>query len=410
MKLFYPAKAIFVCLCVAVALTVHSQTPTTLGPGICSGVAADFNSNDNGFNAPSIYGSIFDSSFYYHSGRGYWTDYLPPYRTTAPLAGQRVMTIISPPFNNPNPVGTFNVGFYYIVSNPVTDRFQVRIVSVTQTSLGTISDVVATSGVQPFAPWSDPGVPSAYSDLTAVPAPADPTPFMGTFQGRVCIRLIDPDIENGPNTTYRVEVSYLVNGPTFAVFDDLSVGPFNAPLPVDFIGLVAERNTSRSNSVDLRWDVAQELNVSEYQIERSTNGSYYELAGAVNAKGKSIYTFTDDNATANATLYYRIRSVDIDGRAKYSGVLRIAGNNSFGNTLSIYPVPAKSDIIVQHRKLVGKAKLTISSLDGRVIQTIFPTPNASHTPVTINSLSPGLYLLRLDDESGYTESIKFLKE
>lgn len=409
MKLFYTAKAFFVCLCIAAALNVNSQVPTTVGPGFCDGVVANFNTGDQGFNAPSIYGSIFDSSFYYNAGRGYWTDYMPPYRVTAPLAGQRVMTIISPPFANPNPVGTFNVGFYYIVGNPVTDRFQVRIVSVTQTSQGTVTNVEATSGVQSFAAWTVGGV-QPYNDLTTTPAVSNPTPFMGTFQGRVCIRLVDSDITNGPATTYRVEVAYLVNEPLFAVFDDLSVGPFNAPLPVDFIGLVANRNASVANTVDLRWDVAQELNVAEYQIERSTNGSSFELAGAVNAKGKSIYSFTDNSATANATLYYRVRSVDIDGRSKYSGVLRIAGNSSYGNNLQVYPVPAKNDITVQHRKLIGKARITVTSLDGKVLKTVFPTPSASNTPVTIGSLAPGLYLLRLDDESGYTESVKFLKE
>lgn len=249
-----------------------------------------------------------------------------------------------------------------------------------------------------------------YSDATATPAPPDPTPAMGTFQGRVCIRLVDPDISNGPNTTFRVEVSYLVSGPTYSVFDDLSVGPFNIPLPVNFIGLVANRNASTSNTVDLKWDVSEEVNVNEYQVERSTNGSYFETAGAVNAKGKSLYAFTDNNASANSTLYYRIRSVDFDGKFKYSGVLRIAGNSSFGNNLGVYPVPAKDDITVQHKKLIGKGRITITSLDGRILKTIQPTPNASHTPVNISSLAPGLYLLQLVDESGYTESMKIVKE
>lgn len=64
--------------------------------------------------------------------------------------------IISPPYNNPNPTGTFNVGFYYIVNNPAVDRFQIRIISITQTPQGTITNVEATSGLQSFAAWSTP--------------------------------------------------------------------------------------------------------------------------------------------------------------------------------------------------------------------------------------------------------------
>ena len=142
MKKIYSAKAILIAS-LFISFFSNAQTPTTLGPGICDGVVANFNSNDNGFNSPSVYGSIFDSSLYYHSGRGYWTDYLPPFRTGGP-GFPRVMNIISPPFVNPNPTGTFNVGFYYIVPDPAVDRFQIRIIAITQTPTGTVTDVKAT--------------------------------------------------------------------------------------------------------------------------------------------------------------------------------------------------------------------------------------------------------------------------
>src|SRR5688572_12243449 len=84
MKRLYSAKAIIISVFMACGLSSQAQVPTITGPGLCLGVVANFNTNDNGFNSPSIYGSIFDSSFYYHAGRGYWTDYLPPLRTTPP--------------------------------------------------------------------------------------------------------------------------------------------------------------------------------------------------------------------------------------------------------------------------------------------------------------------------------------
>src|SRR5712675_271151 len=108
MKKMYLTKSAFIGL-LFITFIANSQTPTQVGPGVCSGVIANFNTNDNGFNSPSVYGSIFDSSLYYHAGRGYWTDYLPPYRTGVP-GFPRVMNIISPPYVNANPVGTFNVG------------------------------------------------------------------------------------------------------------------------------------------------------------------------------------------------------------------------------------------------------------------------------------------------------------
>ncbi len=400
MKKLYPAKAILLGF-LFLSVIARSQTPSQVTAGVCDGVVANFNFDDNGFNSPSVYGSIFDSSFYYHAGRGYWTDYLPPFRTTSP-GFPRVMNIISPPYANPNPNGTFNVGFHYIVPNPAVDRFQVRIISVTQTSTGTITDVEATSGVQFFSSWPPVATPYVDGVTTSVP---DPTPFLIGFEGNICIRLIDPDISNGPNTTFRVEVTYLINEPLFAAFDNLSIGPQTIPLPVDFIGLVAERNSS---NVDLKWDVSQEINVREYQVERSATGTDFAAVGTATAKGKSIYNFTNYNTPAG-TLFYRIKSVDIDGRFKYSGVLKISGNNRFSNRLKLYPVPATNEVTVQHSKIRAGAKLMLTAADGQILRVILPAEGASHTPIDISLLAKGIYFIKLDDGKGDIQSAKLIR-
>lgn len=398
MKLLYTVKTSLCILFSLIIIESSAQTPTVLSNGICAGVVADFNSNDNGFNSPSIYGSIFDSSFYFNSARGYWTDYMPPMRVNAP-GFPRVLNIISPPYNNPNPTGSFNVGFHYIVGNPVVDRFQVRIISVTQTPTGTVTNVEATSGVQAFLAWS---TPSSYIDTGA-----SPTPLLNGFQGNVCIRLIDPDIVNSLNTTFRVEVSYIINEPLFAVFDDLSIGPLNSPLPVSFIGLLANRNTD--NTVSLKWDVSEEINVAEYQVERSDNGTLFMPVGSVIAKGKSIYTY--NNPAPEGNLFYRIKSVDIDGHVKYSGVIRLQGNSStsFADGLHIYPVPAQDEITIAHKKLERDARLVITSTEGKIMKNIIPAIGSSHTMISLNGLAPGIYYIRLDDGKGGILIAKLVK-
>ena len=399
MKSLYSLKAWLLSLSFLIVIFTSAQSPSTVTQGICAGVVANFNTNDNGFNSPSIFGGIFDSSFYYNAGRGYWSDYMPPIRVNAP-GFPRVQSIISPPYNNPNPTGTFTVGFYYIVNNPAVDRFMVRIVSVTQTTQGTITNIEATSGLQSFAAWS---TPVAYTDNGPTP-----TPFLNGFEGNVCIRLVDPDIINGPNTTFRVEVAYLINGAFFAVFDNLSIGPVNSPLPVNFIGLIANRNTD--NSVNLKWDVSEEINVREYQVERSDNGSSFSSVGSVPAKGKSIYAFTDYTISSK-TIFYRVKSIDIDGRFKYSGILKIFGSssNSYADGLMIYPTPSQNEITISHKKLTRDAKIVIISLDGKILRTIIPAPGSSHTLTNISEMTPGMYFLRLEDGIGNVQTVKLLK-
>ena len=402
MKLFYSVKASMLLTSLIWATGSIAQSPTLTTPGLCTGVIANFNTNNNGFNSPSVYGGAFDSAFYYHEGRGYWTDYLPPFRVEAP-GNNRVLSIISPPYINPNPTGTFNVGFYYIVPNAQTDQFQVRIISVTQTPLGTVTNVVASSGVQTFANWS---TPTPYDDLTAgVP---DPTALMGDEQGTVCIRLVDEDIVNGPLTTFRVEVSYLIQQRRFVVFDNLSIGPLLSPLPVNFIGLVADRNTP--STVSLKWDVSEEINVERYEIERSENGTSFSTVGSVSANGKSIYAFAD-NTAPSGTLFYRVRNIDIDGSSRYSGVVRLKGNsnNSYGDKLLVYPSPASDQVTIEHRRIIRGGQITITGMDGRIVKTIRPTEGASHTPVIVSDLRPGMYIIRFDDGGGLTQTTKFIR-
>ena len=398
MKSLYSLRASLLSLFSLFVIAGTAQTPTVVTAGVCGGVIADFNTSDNGYNSPSIYGSVFDSSFYYNTSRGYWTDYLPPTRVNAP-GFQRVQNIISPPYNNPNPTGTFNVGFYYIVNNPLVDRFQVRIISVTQTSSGTVTNVEATSGLQTFAAWSTP--------VPYVDNGPNPTPLLNGFEGFVCIRLTDQDIVNA-NSTFRVEISYIINEAFFAVFDNFSIGPLNSPLPVNFIGLVANRTPD--NNVGLKWDVSEEVNVREYQVERSENGLNFSTIGSVPVKGKSIYAFTDNPVPAN-TVYYRVKSVDIDGRYKYSGIIKlgVGSNNTFADGLHLYPSPAQDEITIAHKKLSRDARMIITSLDGKIVRILTPTIGSSHTQTSVSGMRPGLYFLRLEDGMGNVQTVKFVK-
>jgi hypothetical protein len=390
------SKLLFVLFFLGALSTAQAQNPTTVGNGSCGTVVANFNNGDGSFNSPSIYGGMFDSAFFYNASRGYYTE-MANNRTVGPV-GPRVVSIISPLYPNPNPQGTFDVGFTYIVPSPATNRFQVRIISATPQGTATTYNIEASSGVRTFAAHS---TPIAYTDPT--------NPLHNGFTGFVCIRLIDPDITNAPGVTYRIEVAYLINEAFFTAFDNLSLGNIQAaPLPVNFLGLVANRSTS--NSINVRWDVGSELNVREYQVERSTNGGTFTTVGTVSAHGKSVYSYTDVTAE-KAALYYRVKSVDADGRAKYSGIIRIKGTgNSYGTALKAFPLPAQNSVTVEHKELDPSAKITISTMDGKVLKVVTPRLGSSHTPMDLTGVKPGMYVIKLDNGNGEVETLKIVKQ
>lgn len=413
MKQFYPvlSKTLLIAFGILFFNQVQSQSSSTTASGECGNVVANFNSSSGNHASPSIYGGMFDSAFYYNPIRGYWTD-MDGGRTIAPLS-PRVLSIISPPYVNPSPQGQFNVGFYYIVPNAAIDRFQVRIVALEPGPGGsTVANIVATSGVQLFTSWSSPA-PYVDFDHSTSAGSSPANPLLTGDSGHVCIRINDADITNAPGVFYRVEVAYVLSTPGadnfFAVYDNLSIGQTiaPAPLPVNFIGIVANK---MDNGITVRWDVGDEVNVQEYQLEKSTNGSSFSTVGTVSANHKTVYSFIDRTPSDAPSVFYRIKSVDFDGKTKYSGIIRVKGNNSFADVIRAYPSPAKNQITVNHSQLSTRAKLSITTMDGRVLKQMTPAVNASNTMVDVSNLSSGIYIIRLDDGKGKIETTTFIKQ
>jgi len=123
-----------------------------------------------------------------------------------------------------------------------------------------------------------------------------------------------------------------------------------------------------------------------------------------------VYSLTNTNVPAQ-TVYYRIRSVDIDGRAKYSGVLKLpeTSSTSYSDEMIIYPMPAQDQVTIAHKKMTWGAKLTITTIDGKVIKNVMVADGSSHTPVSLTGMTSGLYFVRLEDQNGKVQVAKLLK-
>jgi hypothetical protein len=288
----------------------------------------------------------------------------------------------------------YDVGFSYKTSNATTDRFQIRILEEVD---GADARVIASTGLQTFSSWS---TPTTIADAG--------NPLNSGDTGHVCIHLLDNDLQSGPGIFYRVEIAYIVTGATYASFDNFSIGGETGagPLPVSFIGIAGVKV---NEGIMVRWDVGGETDVKEYQLEKSTDGSSFATVGTVAANNKTVYSFTDRNIKLPA-LFYRVKSVDLNGTVKYSGIVRMRGDNSYSNKLSVYPSPARTEITVQHSKLEQNAVLTIATMDGRVIRSVTPARGASNTMVNISALQSGMYILRIENGNGKVESSTFVKQ
>ncbi len=90
------------------------------------------------------------------------------------------------------------------------------------------------------------------------------------------------------------------------------------------------RATQEKNKIKLTWHTVAEVNVSYFEIEKSTNGIQYSSiakVSAANNPGTHDYE-TYDPSPENGINYYRLKMVDIDGAFKHSNIINLRFNST----------------------------------------------------------------------------------
>ncbi|MBL7739329.1 MAG: T9SS type A sorting domain-containing protein [Chitinophagaceae bacterium] len=136
--------------------------------------------------------------------------------------------------------------------------------------------------------------------------------------------------DNTANTATRSAISS---------FSPFGVGQVGQVLPVNFGTVKATQLSSGSIKVD--WSNLTELDVVSYTVERSADGRSFTSIGTVNARlnngGKADYSLIDANPF-NGVNFYRIRSLEVDAKTKYSIIVRVDTRGG-ATQLVLYPNP-----------------------------------------------------------------------
>jgi hypothetical protein len=142
-----------------------------------------------------------------------------------------------------------------------------------------------------------------------------------------------------PNGTTSINFTANSNAGSSAVNRFRIVFRQAAILPVTFISISANRTTA---SVKLNWEVAAEINIRNYEVQRSADGIDFITAGIIAAKANSSngnnYSLSDATAPSKI-LFYRIKGVETNGESKYSSIVKVsAGDVKHGFTIVSNPV------------------------------------------------------------------------
>jgi hypothetical protein len=146
----------------------------------------------------------------------------------------------------------------------------------------------------------------------------------------------------------------------------------------------------------LNWETASETNNDYFEIQRSTNGAFWEnlnkVKGSGNSNTKVNYEATDELPMLG-TSYYRLKQVDYDGVYEYSVVesVNIARQNT------IFPNPTVGNVILtSDDDNLNLDQILVFSASGKSVndKVVIKVLSGTQLEIDLSSLPSGLYLIK----------------
>jgi hypothetical protein len=171
----------------------------------------------------------------------------------------------------------------------------------------------------------------------------------------------------------------------------------NTPLPVTLTNFSAKAGIN--NTVNLSWSTASEILNKGFNTQRQVSGTNgkFETIRFIPSKAQNgnsniplYYSFVDISPIKNATNYYRLAQVDLDGKTTYSDVkwVRIGGETA----TMVYPNPSSGVVNISRSANASKMNVQILDMSGRMVQQY---NNITKSNLTIKINFYGVYNIKL---------------
>ena len=161
----------------------------------------------------------------------------------------------------------------------------------------------------------------------------------------------------------------------------------------------------------LKWQTLSETNNNYFAIEHSVDAKNFIPVGKILSNGNTSrghdYSFTHSNPV-NGMNYYRLKMVDINGKAEYSSVRMVAFGKS-NNSLTIFPNPAANKTTLLFDEKDGE-KLFVKLIDGagRTVKQLAVAIKNQQAELDLEGLHKGMYVVIAVTENGQRFSSKIM--
>ena len=312
--------------------------------------------------------------------------------------------------------------FTFTVGNRGTSTLPVLGTQVLKISITLLRGVPNTLGTPPngvSGPWAqyfswnwDPFVKTLVGTQIATLPAAD----SGTIT--VDYLVTSNSTSASPQNGYNINLSPAPYSAGTNIQNDDNVSAFSYTtaigLPVDIVKFSGHRVPAGNH---LYWTTASELNSQRFDLYYGKDVNNMKKLAEVPSKaenGKSntslSYNFVH-NIDIEGDSYYRLHSVDLDGKEEIHNTVHLYKSNE--GTIAIYPNPASENIFVNYANgELDVVNITLSDMQGRTVykKKVIIYDNAFNEIVPVKNLAKGTYLLNIKDYEGYEYSQKITKE
>ena len=223
---------------------------------------------------------------------------------------------------------------------------------------------------------------------------------------------------------YTIEIFYQVNGDNDGTvncdqqrFDNNAGSNYTvnfsitAPLILNFLSI---NGISLDDAIKIKWVTPNDVNVVNYEIQRSENGLLFEPFSTITADRSAFttsYFFTDADPIFG-TNYYRIKVYYTNNTVNLSNVFRIYFGK-VGNTILIYSNPSGSELAVRLAAVNrGNYQMSILNVAGQQIFSMPVNHDGNDKTIRINmpvTLAKTVYWLFLIDKTQFYKQTFLVK-
>ncbi|RMG18836.1 MAG: hypothetical protein D6730_22400 [Bacteroidetes bacterium] len=189
----------------------------------------------------------------------------------------------------------------------------------------------------------------------------------------------------GMNEQEEVLISEDVGTPLLHEFELRPAPPVTFPL--DFVHAEA---LAAAHRVVLRWQTANELNLSHFVVERSLDQRLFQPLGRVGAGGQ-VYHFAD-SLPLRLPRYYRIKAVDMDGGLTYSRLLAVEPQVE-KPLLTLFPNPSAGQFQLYLAGISGRVEVQVADMQGKTYHRQEYTVGGGALQLDMRGLPPQMYVL-----------------